>query len=90
MEITITSINFVYQNGLSGAITGVRLSFNTSTERTYVTSGYITITLMEYFASATSMEGLSDIVREKLIADLEETASAPAGDGLTVEGDVGA
>ena len=43
MEITITSINFVYQNGLSGAITGVKLSFNTPTDNTYVASGYISI-----------------------------------------------
>lgn len=80
MEITITSINFVYQNGLSGAITGVKLSFNTPTDNTYVASGYITVPTVEYFANATSMEALGNIVRERIIEDLtvEEEAPTPA------------
>lgn len=69
MRITITGINFQYDNGFSEEYTGVQL--------TYITSGFnmsssgepISITKEQYEEHRQNKDGLKILVAEKIIAE---------------------
>ena len=70
MRITVTNINFNYDN--NNELQGVNLYFS-STGATFNINGYVEVGKDEYLTAATNMNKLADIIRSKVIETISET-----------------
>lgn len=70
MKMTITGINFNYDEGFDQQFTSVALSFITS-GASYSINGPITVTKDEYQASSANNDELKTLIKGKIIEDLQ-------------------
>lgn len=71
MDITVTSINFNYENGYNADYTGVNLYFANSGQ-SFNLSGYITVTNEEYLSAASDINQLKSLIKQHIINKLQE------------------
>ncbi len=70
MRMTITGINFNYENGFENEYTSIDLNFITS-GGTYSISGPITVSKEDYQQSSGSNEQLRALIKQQIINDLQ-------------------
>lgn len=70
MRMTITGINFNYENGFENEYTSVDLNFITS-GATYSISGPITVSKEDYQASSANNDELRALIKGKIVEDLQ-------------------
>lgn len=70
MRMTITGINFNYDNGFEQEYTSVNLSFVTSGS-TYSISGPVTVSKEDYQAASGSNEQIKGLIKQTIINDLQ-------------------
>lgn len=70
MRMTITGINFNYENGFDEEFTSVDLNFITS-GATYSINGPITVSKDEYQASSANNDELKKLIKAKIAEDLQ-------------------
>lgn len=71
MDVTVTSINFNYENGYNADYTGINLHFANSGQ-SFNLSGYITVTNAEYLSAAGDINELKSLIKQKVIDKLQE------------------
>ncbi|MEK3909629.1 hypothetical protein [Oceanobacillus sp. FSL W7-1309] len=70
MRITITGIQFKYDNGFDKEYTGVELNFITA-GKSYSFNGPITVSKEDYQASSANNDELRALIKQTVIADLQ-------------------
>ncbi|GIN93301.1 hypothetical protein J22TS1_43520 [Siminovitchia terrae] len=70
MKITITGINFNYENGFDKEFTSVDLNFITSGAQ-YSLSGPVTVSKEDYQAASISNEQLRSLIKQTIVNDLQ-------------------
>lgn len=71
MRVTITGINFKYDNGYGEEYTGVELQFITSGFK-FFNNTPVQITKEQYEANKSNTNGLRALVVDKVLADVQE------------------
>ncbi|GGN59274.1 hypothetical protein [Oceanobacillus indicireducens] len=71
MRVTITGINFKYDNGYGEEYTGVELQFITSGFK-FSNNTPVQITKEQYEANKSNTNGLRALVVDKVLADVQE------------------
>lgn len=72
MTLLITGITFQYESGYESGITSVRFNFTTiDSNPTYSFNGYKDVTLAEYNGVTTGQAGYVDLLKTKLVADIQ-------------------
>ncbi|MFD1335748.1 hypothetical protein ACFQ4N_09330 [Oceanobacillus iheyensis] len=72
MRITITGVNFRYENGYDQDYTGVQLSYISSGFQFSPNGEPISITKEEYETNRQSKDGLKFLVADKILSDADE------------------
>lgn len=72
MNITITAINFNYDNGYGKDYTGVNIHFSNSGD-TFTLSGYITLTNDQYNEAAGNIESMRTLVKDEIVNRIQKT-----------------
>jgi hypothetical protein len=70
-KLTLTGVNFNFADGVHNPFTSVNLVFNSS-GGTFTIHGFVQVTVEEYQAAMLDPDKLADLVKSKVLADLQQ------------------
>lgn len=70
MRITLTSINFNYDDGKGGTFESVDLNF-TASGATFNPSGHVTVSKEEYETAGGGVDELKALVKDKMVQEIQ-------------------